>query len=132
MAAAGAVHPPPSTTDSTTSPTPPLLPLAATPLGEASRREQQRPPWRGSGSADATSPAPRRSRPRKHVGPPLPAQEVCVVGKRRRIFAFRLSSYPKWVFGLHTPLEAVFFNPKHCALPKIGLGSALAAPLETV
>ena len=46
---------------------PPLLPLAATPLGEASRRGQQRPPWRGSGGADATSPAPRRSRPRKHV-----------------------------------------------------------------
>jgi hypothetical protein len=35
------------------------------------------------------------------------------------------------LFGLHTSLETVFFNPKHYTLPKIRLGHTLAALLET-
>jgi len=58
------------------------------------------------------STSPSVAAPPRRLGPPLPAQEDCVVGKRRRIFAFRLSSYPKWVFSLHTPLETIFFLPK--------------------
>jgi len=63
----------------------PLLPLDATSPGEASRRGQQRPPWRGSGGADATSPAPRSSHLRKHVavgGGSTPTPRPATTGAR--------------------------------------------------
>jgi len=46
-----------------------------------------------------------RSTPTSAIGPPLPAREICIVGERRRIFAFRLVSNAKWALRLRLPLE---------------------------
>ena len=110
---------------------PPLLPLAATPLGEASRREQQRPPWRGSGSADATSPAPRRSRPRKHVavvvgstptpGPTTTGARGLRRGEETTHLYVPARLVPKMGIRFAYAVGDCFFYPKHYALPKICL-----------
>jgi hypothetical protein len=74
------------------------------------------------GSASPSSSAPPRL---GAMGPPLPAREICIVGERRRIFAFRLVSNAKWALHLRLPLELDLGYAKLCVLPIMCLGYAL-------
>ena len=79
-----------------------------------------------------------RRRGRAHAAPLL--SPLCeIVGRHSRdflgrgergIFGFPLDSYPNWVSGLGTPLEADFFLQSSPHDPYLGLGAVMGILLE--